>query len=221
MKPTVSAVIFDLDGTLIASLEDLADAVNAALTAYSLPVHPVAAYNYFVGDGMAVLVRRAVPEGTSDATAAAVLERVKEEYARNWAYKTRAYNGIDPMLEKLAAMDVPLAVLSNKPHRFTVEVVEHFFPGTPFRVVQGHPDTGPGKPDPALALAIAERLALEPARIGFMGDSRTDMDTAVNAGMLPIGVLWGFRPESELTRHGARVLLARPEALFTEVAFVS
>lgn len=219
MKPVVSAIIFDLDGTLIASLEDLADAVNIALAAHSFPTHPLEPYNYFVGDGMETLVRRAAPEGTPDAALAAVFARAKQEYAKNWACKTRPYDGIVPMLEKLAAMGVPLAVLSNKPHEFTGEVVRHFFPRTAFTVVQGSPAGGRAKPEPDMALGIAERFSLPPASVGFMGDSRTDMDTAGNAAMLPIGVLWGFRPESELLKHGAKVLLTHPFRLFDKVEF--
>lgn len=219
MKPTIAAVIFDLDGTLLASLEDLADAVNIALAAHSLPTHPLEPYKYFVGDGMETLVRRAAPEGTPDAVVSAVFARVRQEYAKNWACKTRPYDGIVSMLEKLTAMRVPLAVLSNKPHEFTEEVVRHFFPHTAFTAVQGSPLGGRAKPEPDMALGIATRLSLEPGKIAFMGDSRTDMDTAVNAGMLPVGVLWGFRPESELVAHGAKVLLGHPSELFAKLEF--
>ena len=217
MKPEVAAVIFDLDGTLIDSLEDLADAVNTALAEHGLPVHPVEPYKYFVGDGMETLVRRAAPEGTPDGALASVFARVKAEYGKNWAVKTKPYEGVPAMLERLAALGVPLAVLSNKPHEFTGEVVTHFFPETPFAAVLGSPVGGKAKPEPAMALAVAEKLALAPGRIAIMGDSRTDMDTAANAGMLPIGVLWGFRPEDELLSHGAKVVLAKPGDLFYRV----
>lgn len=218
MKPQVSAVIFDLDGTLIDSLEDLGDSMNTALAAHGFPVHPLEPYNYFVGDGMETLVRRAAPEGTADDALAALFARVKEEYGKNWAAKTRPYDGINAMLERLVSLDVPLAVLSNKPHVFTEEVVAHFFPATPFRVVRGSPAGGRAKPEPDMALAVAGTLGLAPDRIAVMGDTRTDMDTAVNAGMLPIGVLWGFRPEKELLSHGAKVILAKPDELFYRVA---
>lgn len=217
VKPTVSGMIFDLDGTLIASLEDLADAVNVALAEHSFPTHPLEPYKYFVGDGMNNLVLRACPEGCPDSVIASVFDRVKEEYGKNWARKTRLYDGIRPMLERLSEKNIPLAVLTNKPHEFTREVVEHFLPGVSFTVAQGNRGDGKAKPDPSLALEIAARMGLEPGKIGFMGDSRTDMDTAVNAKMLPIGVLWGFRPEKELLEHGAQVIIAHPDELFEKV----
>lgn len=218
MKPAVSAVIFDLDGTLIASLEDLADSVNTALEAYSFPTHPLDPYRYFVGDGMENLVRRALPEGTPEKSVHDVFAVVKQEYGKSWAKKTRPYDGIDVMLRELAARSVPMAVLTNKPHEFTNEVVNHFFPSAPFAIVQGSPAGGKAKPDPRLALDIARHFNLDPADIAFMGDSRTDMDTAVNAGMLPVGVLWGFRPERELLDHGARVILEKPGDFFGAVS---
>lgn len=217
MKPVVSGMIFDLDGTLIASLEDLADAVNTALAEHSLPTHPLEPYNYFVGDGMNNLVLRACPKGCPEDVVASVFARVKEEYGNNWARKTRLYDGILPMLEKLSGMSIPLAVLTNKPHEFTREVVEHYLPGIVFTVAQGNRGDGKAKPDPTLALEIAARMNLAPEQIGFMGDSRTDMDTAGNANMVPIGVLWGFRPEAELIAHGAKVILSHPEELFGKV----
>lgn len=221
MACNASAVIFDLDGTLINSLDDLADSANTVLAECSLPVHPVESYKYFVGDGMETLVRRAAPPETPDAALASLYARVKAEYGKNWAVKTRPYDGIIPMLERLAAMRTPVALLSNKPHEFVGVVAERFFPTTRFAVVQGCPAGGKPKPDPANAYAAAKALGLSPDRIAFVGDSRTDMDTAVNAGMLPVGVLWGFRPESELLKHGAKVLLAKPAELFDKVNFTS
>lgn len=219
MKLPASAIIFDLDGTLVNSLNDLADSANAALSAYSLPMHPVEAYKYFVGQGARRLLAAVLPEGTPESLAALVAARYHEEYAKGWAIKSRPYEGILPMLERLAGMRVPMAVLSNKPHVFTGGFTRRFFPDTRFIAVQGSPEGGAAKPDPAMALALAKTMGLPPERVAFMGDSRTDMETAVNAGMLPIGVAWGFRPESELLEYGARAILSRPSDLFAKVGF--
>ena len=217
MKPIARAVIFDLDGTLVDSLEDLADCTNTALAAFSLPTHPLAPYKYFVGMGVKNLIGSAVPAGTPDDLVKDVTTFYRAEYAQHWARKSRPYEGIIPMLEHLAAMDIPLAVLSNKAQIFTGDFVAHFFPGTSFLTVQGSPAEGVAKPDPAMALAIAAQMGLSSNEIAFMGDTRTDMETANNAGMLPVGVTWGFRPESELVEFGATVLLHHPDELFTKV----
>lgn len=219
IKLLASAIIFDLDGTLVNSLDDLADNANAALSAYSFPTYPVEAYKYFVGQGARRLLMAALPEGTPESLVKLVGARYYEEYSRGWAIKSRPYDGILPMLERLAGMRVPMAVLSNKPHAFTGDFTRRFFPETRFIAVQGSPEGGTAKPDPAMALALAKTMRLPPEQIVFMGDSRTDMETAVNAGMLPVGAAWGFRPESELLEYGARAILARPADLFEKVSF--
>ena len=210
----MKAVFFDLDGTLIDSLEDLAGAVNTVLAGAGYAEHPVDAYKYFIGDGMETLLRRAVPSDIDDSAYLGLVDVLREEYARSWAGKTRLYPGIASMLSGLEEKGIKLAILSNKPHEFALVTVEHFFPDTPFAVVQGSPRGSKAKPDPALALSMARSLGLEPAEVLFMGDSGTDMKTAVAAGMLPVGVLWGFRTAEELTAHGARALLERPEQVF-------
>lgn len=214
MHGNFDAFIFDLDGTLLNSLADVADAANAALTARGFPAHPEDAYRFFIGNGTRTLMRRAAPEGTDEETVTILLEGMHAHYAKNWAGKTRPYPGIMPMLERLSALGPPLAVLSNKPHAFTMLCVRRFFPDIPFSRVQGCPEGGSPKPDPALALDIAAEFGVEPPRVCFLGDSNVDMDTARAAGMVPVGALWGFRPESELRRHGAAVLLSLPEQLF-------
>ncbi len=212
-----AAVIFDLDGTLIDSLDDLADTTNAALAAKGFPTHAVDPYRYFVGDGIENMLRRAAPAGTSETVIQELVVYAKEEYGKHWARKTRIYDGVMPMLERLAARNIPLAVLSNKPHDFTQAVVRHFFPDTRFFAVQGSPLGGKAKPDPTLALQIAQNLGVSPKSVLFMGDTRTDMATAAAAGMVPVGALWGFRPESELIENGAQILLRNPLALFDHI----
>lgn len=210
----VKAVIFDLDGTLLDTLADLADAGNAALLAHGLPAHDADAYRLFVGDGMETLMRRAAPEGTAPEALHALVAAMRAEYARNWARKTTPYSGIVSMLDRLCSLAVPIVVLSNKPHDFALLTVSHFFPAVPFARVQGSPAGGKAKPDPALALDVARSLRVQPEDTLFVGDSSVDMDTATAAGMVPAGVLWGFRTERELLAHGARHLLADPGDIF-------
>lgn len=214
MPGTIDAVFFDLDGTLLDTLDDLAHTANTALLRCGHPGHPTEAYRYFVGNGMETLIRRAAPQGLGEEEMARLIEAMREEYGKHWARETRPYPGIAAMLERLVRQGMPFGVLSNKPDEFTQMTVRHFFPGTPFFKVQGSPRGGRAKPDPTLALAMAEEGGFAPGRVLFMGDSSVDMDTATAAGMIPAGVLWGFRPESELREHGAKYLLKTPEDLF-------
>ena len=210
MKYPCSAVFFDLDGTLLDSVRDLADATNSALRAFNLPEHPVHAYNYFVGDGFEMLIQRAAPENAEPELRQRVMEQAREAYRQNWAKTSKPYKGIPEMLAALQKRAMPLAVLSNKPHEFTLLTMRHFFPSIRFACIQGSPPGLKAKPDPALALTMLRELGLEAHKVLFMGDTNVDMLTAVNAGMIPVGVLWGFRPEEELRQHGARLVLSQP-----------
>jgi phosphoglycolate phosphatase len=212
------AVIFDLDGTLLDTLEDLGECTNAVLRWLGQPEHPREAYRWLVGEGMEQLVRGALPEGHRDqATVTRGLERLKREYATGWQRHTRPYPGIVAALRELAAARVPAAVLSNKADEFTQEMVTHFFGASAFTRVLGSRPGVPRKPDPAAALDLAAALAVPPADIAFVGDTRVDMQTAVQAGMRPLGVTWGFRPESELREHGARAIVHAPAELLAAI----
>lgn len=208
-------MIFDLDGTLVDSLDDIADSVNAALIARRFDPHPRDAYRAFVGDGIKDLVRRALVEaGAADAMLLdAVVAAVREEYARRWDRKTRPYPGIRETLATLGARGLALAVFSNKPHPFTVRVVERFFGAETFRRVLGAENGYERKPDPAGALAIARGLGVPPRRWLYVGDSATDVRTALAAGMTPVGALWGFRDASELRAAGAVRLASEPSEI--------
>ena len=217
MKYPCSAIFFDLDGTLLDSVQDLADAANAALRAFSLPEHPVHAYKYFVGDGFETLIERAGPGDTDPDLRRRITEQARAAYRQNWANTSRPYEGIPEMLTELQKRAIPLIVLSNKPQEFILPIMQHFFPSIRFARIQGSPPGLKAKPEPALALAILRELGLEAHRVFFMGDTAVDMMTAVNAGMLPVGVLWGFRTEEELRRHGARLILGEAAELFTYI----
>jgi len=205
------AAMFDLDGTLLDTLDDLADSMNRALEAMGFPPHPVDAYRYIVGSGVREMARRSLPEDArDDETIDALAELKQQEYTRNWADKTRPYDGVPEMLDALRAGGIRMAVLSNKPDGFTRLAVEKLLPDWDFDVVRGAADGTPHKPDPTSALEIVEAFGLQPADVFYVGDTDVDMQTAVRAGMFPAGVLWGFRTADELTANGARVLLERP-----------
>ena len=205
------AVLFDLDGTLLDTLDDLADSANLALRRLGLPEHAAEAYKLFVGNGIENLVRRAVPENRRDAaTLAECLKLTRENYAARWAEKTRPYEGVPQLLDALTARDMSMAVFSNKPEDFTRLCVERLLATWHFEIVLGATPALPKKPDPAGAHEIARHFQLPPAEVLYLGDTDTDMQTAVAAGMFPVGALWGFRDAKELTASGARVLIERP-----------
>lgn len=208
------AVVFDLDGTLLDTLEDLADSANAALIRFGLDTHPTEAYRYFVGDGVPALMRRVAPETGSDAKLAAELVgAMRSEYARRWAEKSRPYDGVREMLSELAMRGTAMAILSNKPHDFTCMCAAKLLDGCEFAVVQGVDETTPPKPDPAAALRIAGQLGLPPGEFLYLGDTDTDMRTAAGAGMFAVGACWGFRPREELAAAGADALIDHPSQL--------
>jgi phosphoglycolate phosphatase len=208
---TYKAIIFDLDGTLLDTLEDLSDSVNRVMTRRGFPTHTLDEYRYFIGDGTAMLIARALPkEERNDKTIRACLKAFSEDYGRNWNVKTRPYKGITEMLDALTERGLKIAVLSNKQHEFTKRCVADLLPKWTFDIVLGQRDAVKRKPDPAGALEVAQRLRVSPAEILYLGDSAVDMRTAAAAGMFPVGVLWGFRPAEELQESGAKALIERP-----------
>lgn len=207
-------VIFDLDGTLLDTLEDIASAMNHALAESGMATHPLSAYRGLIGWGGAELVRRACPMGDHDALLARFRARY-DELSRPAAGTTRPYEGVPQLLQSLVARAVPLAVLSNKPHGPTISSVAHYFPDIPFVAVLGASAHVPLKPEPAAALSIAEGFALDPEECVFVGDTEIDVETARRAGMCAAGVTWGFRAES--VRSRADVVLEHPADL---LAFV-
>lgn len=210
------AILFDLDGTLLDTLADIANAANAALTRMGLPTHSIDKYRRFVGDGAGCLARRVLGEaGRDEKMLEQCRQAIAEEYQKRWAENTRPYPGLPELLGELNARGVPMAVLSNKPHEATMTVVEFFFPGNPFRIVRGAQPGVPIKPDPTAALRIAAGLHVEPERFIFLGDTDTDMKTAVAAGMFGAGALWGFRTAEELAATGAQALLRTPAEVAT------
>ena len=177
---STQAVLFDLDGTLLDTIEDLATCMNEALVRHDLPTTPAADHKMMVGRGVLNYVLAAMPparRGDEDLVAR-VTETYQRLYAKGWAVKTRPYDGIPEMLAELAARKLHLAVLSNKPDHFTRKAVAHFLPDVPFDVVRGALDGVALKPDPTSALAVADALGVAVERFGYVGDTATDMATA-------------------------------------------
>ncbi|MCX5863643.1 MAG: HAD family hydrolase [Deltaproteobacteria bacterium] len=207
-------VLFDLDGTLVDSLADLADSMNRVLTRQGFSPHPIQAYRYFVGNGITKLVQRALPaEAQQQDIIQDCVQKMRQEYAMHWADTTRPYPGIAELLDTLAIRGIQMAILSNKPDELTQEVVRTLLPDWDFATIAGARETIPKKPDPAGALRIANLLHLEPADFLYLGDTNTDMQTARGARMFAIGALWGFRTAGELKEHGAQALLTVPMEL--------
>ena len=214
MNSHFRGVLFDLDGTLLNTLEDLADSVNAVLAAHGFPVHAADSYRFFVGDGIQNLILRALPAAEADEDLARrLLPDVDAQYDLRWHSKTAPYSGISGTISALKERGMKLAILSNKPHRFTVEIVDHYFPDSPFDIVYGCRDGVPRKPDPSAAFEIASRLGIPSDQWVYVGDSNTDMKTALSAGFFAVGAAWGFRPVEELVAAGANRIIQKPEEI--------
>ncbi|MFH1672993.1 MAG: HAD family hydrolase [Pseudomonadota bacterium] len=210
------AIVFDLDGTLLNTLNDLGNAVNRVLSQHGFPTHNLDKYRYFVGDGAKMLVIRALPEHQrNEKVIDTCLQDFKNDYGQHWNVDTRLYDGIPDMLDKLSSRRIKLAILSNKPHEFTIRCVTKFLSKWTFDVVLGQQESIPLKPHPAAALGIADRMNMPVSSFLYLGDTAVDMQTAVAAGMFPVGAMWGFRSPEELKENGAKVLLQYPSDIFT------
>jgi phosphoglycolate phosphatase len=206
------AILFDLDGTLLDTLDDIADSVNAALATMGHPAHATDDYRLMIGEGVRHLASRALPRPVCDDDSAIdeLLIRIRDEYAKRWNAKTKPFEGIPELLDELAARGMRTAILSNKPHEFTVISVKELLPTWRFDAIKGQRDGVPQKPDPTQAIEITEALGIDAEEFLYLGDSGVDMRTASVAGMLPVGVLWGFREREELLADGAREIISAP-----------
>lgn len=219
-------VIFDLDGTLLDSLPGIADAANSILAEMDYNTHPMESYRYFIGDGVIELIKRVLPADWQE-TGAAQREKDKERflermvtgyrafYAELWPAGTQLYPGIVELLKALQLENIKLGILSNKSDDFTQVMAEYFLREYPFSVVRGARPGVPTKPAPDSALEIASLLNCHPQHMVFLGDSGVDMKTAQNAGMFPVGALWGYRNTAELVENGAQMLLHHPTELLS------
>ncbi len=205
-------VIFDLDGTLLNTIEDLADAGNHVCAAHGWPTHAVDQFKRMVGNGIPNLVSRFTPEGLSAGELAGALAEFSAYYDRHKQDKTAPYPGIPQLLGALKGAGAHMAVLSNKAHALAGPVVEGYFPGV-FEYIQGALPDAPLKPDPTLLHALMERIGAEPETTLFVGDSDVDVLTGKNGGLTVAGVLWGFRDREELKDAGADWIIDRPDQL--------
>lgn len=210
--------IFDLDGTLINSLDDLADSCNEALKMNGMPVHETEKYRYFVGSGIKNLIKRVLPDHGDDETLAQrVYEGFNTAYQKNCLNKTKPYSGIKNMLAVLAKHGVKLAVLSNKPDDFSKMITDTLFDVGTFDAVWGKKAEFPIKPDPTALLAMLDSFSAVPDRCLYVGDSDVDCITARNAGVDFVGAQWGFRGRQELVNAGAEFIAATPEDIVNKV----
>lgn len=206
------AVIFDLDGTLLNTLGDLRAATNHALEVRGLPPHSMEEIRQFIGNGIRLLICRAMPEGTPEAEIDAALDDFKAYYAAHIHDRTVPYDGIQQLLTALRKRGIKVAVLSNKIDSASQQLIEYFFPGKT-DVVFGEHVGVPRKPDPTSCRMVMQQLGVQPEQVLYVGDSGTDMQTAKNAGLYAVGVTWGFRSKEVLLEYGADVLVHRPEQI--------
>ena len=208
------AVVFDLDGTLLDTLNSIAGAFNRSLSKMGLPGHEIDAYRHFIGDGVFRCAERCLPVALRDDRHIEELVRLeRQDYAVTWKQDTAPYPGITDLLKTLQSLGIPVNVLSNKDDPFTRRCVRHFFPDIHFHCVIGYSENVPHKPDPAGCRLIVQRLGLTPEDMILVGDTRMDMETARACNMPSVGVLWGFRDLDELQEAGAGRIIRHPAEL--------
>lgn len=210
-------VIFDLDGTLVDTLEDIGDAMNRVLTAEDAPPRSYLEYRYLVGRGLWNLVTEALPAGLrDDETVARSYKRMIADYGEHCLVKTRLYHGAADLVRGLRTAGVSLAVFSNKSDELTRRIVEALLDPADFAAVVGALPGVPLKPDPSVAFEIAAVMGVAPGRIAYLGDSLVDMLTAGAAGMIAVGAAWGFRTRRELVESGAQLVIDHPLELLAQ-----
>jgi len=222
-------IIFDLDGTLLNTIDDITDAVNTVLIRYGYPAKKAEDYKKIVGEGIRSLVKKAIrlnfqkghfsktgqggPYRFTDEQIPTLIEEMRTEYWRRLKNKTTVYDGVADMLDRLTARKIKLAILSNKPQDMTTEVVGHYFRKWNFAAILGASDETPRKPKTVGILKIVEMMKLAKRAVIMVGDSKIDIKTARNAGMKGIGVTWGFKSRKELIASGASEIIDKPKEL--------
>lgn len=207
----ITTAIFDLDGTLIDSIYDIADAINDTLDEFGLEKHSYKTIEGFIGDGFKITINRATANYNLESD---VVEKIfivaQKRYLTYQSEKTKVYDGINEVLNKLDEMDIKKIVFTNKPHHIAIKTVPHFFPNYEFVNITGASIEWPRKPDPTKILEILDELKIEPAECIFLGDSNVDMEVAIRAGFYPIGCNYGYRSKEELLDSGAKLTVDNP-----------
>ena len=207
-------IVFDLDGTLLNSLEDLADSANWVLEQHGFPTHPVDAYRYFVGDGVRKLIERILPqEERTDARIEQCQQEFVVYYKVHMEDKTCVYEGITELLAELKNRGLKIAVATNKVHVAVAPLMAKYFPNIRFDAMIGQREDVPVKPAPQIMFDILKETGCELSEALHVGDTATDMQLAHNAGVTPVGVLWGYRPLEELREAGAKFIIEKPQEL--------
>lgn len=213
MPKAPHAYIFDLDGTLLDTLPSMLEAFNLGLAAHNMPTHTEEVYRKLMDEGMKKIFTRSMPEGTSEEKIKEVVLTTRDYYRELWRKGTRPFPAVEEVLQKITDAEIPMTILTNKPHVFALEVIDHFFPDTPFVHIQGASPDVPSKPDPTAAQKQIKMLDKDPREIYFVGDSVEDILTAKKVGTTAVAVTWGFRPEKELRDAGADIIIHHPKDL--------
>ena len=206
----IKAIVFDLDGTLLDTVPDIAAALNRALAACGLPTHEQKTVESFLGGGIRDAVMKATPAGTSEEIIERVLELYRDDYIANCTQQTKLYDGVREMVDSFAAQGLDMAVLSNKTEATAQKIVEHFFPNGEFKAVFGRVSNRPLKPHPDAAKPVLKVLGFASQEIAYVGDSNTDILFAKAVGMLPVATPWGYRSREELVEAGAEKIAEKP-----------
>lgn len=213
----IKLCVFDLDGTLVNSIEDLAESTNYGLRKNGFKTYELQKYKYFVGDGVKVLVKRVLGDNATPENEEKVLADFNYYYNLHYADHTRPYEGCVEMLKKLEKQGIKCAVLSNKPDNFVKIIVSKLYPDFNFSWVQGKAEGFPKKPDPTALKFILKSLSCDVSDTLYIGDSNVDIFTGKNAGVKTCGVTWGFRERDELESAGADYIIDRAEEIFDNI----
>ena len=215
------AAIFDMDGTLVDTLEDIFDGVNEMLEHYNFPARTLDEVRNFVGNGARKLIERSLPaEKSKDENfLSEALKYYDGSYARHALNKTKPYDGIMEFLTELESKKIPLAICTNKQKFAAVKIAGKILSPINFFEIVGDEPGKPRKPDPTRALEIAKKIGVQPAEVAYFGDTSVDMETAKNAGFFSVGVTWGFRPRSELEESGAKIIVNHPKEILEKIHF--